>query len=183
MAGAVVAIWVRKPVPWDDEGAFRAQIPDAFRRKVDVWNGTFTMPYHVFRGEVRRIAELNQDAVRGAARLDWEEIPDGALVLPVDDDDWFAPDIGEAWRGTAIRTPPRTGGRAASSRCRSGSATSSTSSAAGSSRRAATLELHDEQLRPRQAGRRPRAGGGATCVRARGSTARCRAVSPGFQHG
>jgi hypothetical protein len=96
MAHAVLAIWVRKTVPWDDEEAFLAQVPEGFRRKVDVWNETFTTPYHVFRSEVRRIADVNHAAVRGAVSLHWEEIPDGELVLPVDDDDWFAPDIGEA---------------------------------------------------------------------------------------
>jgi hypothetical protein len=82
-------------VSWDDEEVFLAQVPEAFRPKVEVWNETFTMPFHVFRAEVRRIAERNHSAVRGAVCLDWDEIPDGALVLPVDDDDWFAPDIGE----------------------------------------------------------------------------------------
>ena len=48
MAPAVLAIWVRKSVPWDDEEAFLAQIPEAFGRKVEAWNETFTMPYTSF---------------------------------------------------------------------------------------------------------------------------------------
>ena len=50
------------------------------------------VPFHVFRRRVREIAQLNHARVEGAVCADWEEIPNGALVLPVDDDDWFAPD-------------------------------------------------------------------------------------------
>src|SRR5262249_10505011 len=46
--------------------------------------------------EVRRIAESNLARVENAAVLPWDEIPDGALVAPVDDDDWFAPDLARA---------------------------------------------------------------------------------------
>jgi hypothetical protein len=63
-----------------------------FRAKIDVWNETFEMPYHVFRRRLCEIAELNRSRVEGAVEAEWDEIPDGALVLPVDDDDWFAPE-------------------------------------------------------------------------------------------
>ena len=108
----VVAIWVRKPVEWEDEGRFLSQVPPDFRRRVELWNETFTIPFHVFRAEVRRIARLNHLAVRGAVCCVWEDIPPGAIVLPVDDDDWFAPDIGDVlaqhWDHAApvFRWPP-----------------------------------------------------------------------------
>jgi hypothetical protein len=89
----MIYIWVRTKIDWDDEEAFLGQLKEAFRPKVEVWNATFTIPYHVFRREVREIARLNLSRVENAVCAPWEEIPEGGLVLPVDDDDWFAPDV------------------------------------------------------------------------------------------
>lgn len=96
MAGPDVHIWVRQTADWRDEEAFRAQLKPRFAPLVDLWNATFTLPYHLFRAEVRDIAIANHEAVRGARVSTWGEIPEGALVLPTDDDDWFAPDVAEA---------------------------------------------------------------------------------------
>src|SRR4051794_14655135 len=51
------------------------------------------MPYRVFRSRLRAIARENLARVDGARVSAWEEIPEGALVLPCDDDDWFRPDV------------------------------------------------------------------------------------------
>jgi hypothetical protein len=99
-------IWVRATASWDDEQAFRAQLDPAFAVKVEVWNATFAMPYRSFRHEIRRIARLNLSRVLDAAVAPWDEIPDGALVAPVDDDDWFAPDLA---RVLAVQEPATTG--------------------------------------------------------------------------
>jgi hypothetical protein len=53
------------------------------------------MPYRQFRARVYEIAQANLAEVRGARVAEWDEIPEGELVLPVDDDDWFAPDAAE----------------------------------------------------------------------------------------
>jgi hypothetical protein len=90
----MIYIWVRSEVDWGDGERFLAQVYPHFRPKVEAWNRTFDLPYHVFRQRVKRIAELNLDRVEDAVRAPWNEIPDGALVAPVDDDDWFAPDLG-----------------------------------------------------------------------------------------
>jgi hypothetical protein len=89
----VIYIWVRKTVDWADEQAYWAQAPTDMKPKAELWNATFTLPFHLFRHRVREIAELNLGRVDRAVVADWDAIPDGALVLPVDDDDWFAPDI------------------------------------------------------------------------------------------
>lgn len=91
----MVYIWIRSTGNWHDEEAFFAQVQARFRFTLAVWHETFQMPYHRFRGRVSEIARASLAGVRGARVAEWEEIPDGALVLPVDDDDWFAPRAAE----------------------------------------------------------------------------------------
>lgn len=95
MIPPVIHICVRQTLDWGDEEAFRAQLEPTFRRRAEIWNQTFEMPFHLFRSEVKRIAQLNLSRVTGAVCADWDEVPEGGLVVPVDDDDWFSPDLGE----------------------------------------------------------------------------------------
>jgi len=82
---------IRKTLDWADEAAFRAQVPDNMRAGVEMWNSTFKMPYHYYRRELKRIAQLNLARIQGAVCVALGEIPEGAVAVPVDDDDWFAP--------------------------------------------------------------------------------------------
>jgi hypothetical protein len=100
-----------------------------------MWNQTFDLPYHVFRQRVRRIAELNLQRVENAVRARWDEIPDGALVAPVDDDDWFAPDSAQRWSASSAPARRAATGPAASSRSRSACRTGWGCCASASSRR------------------------------------------------
>ena len=89
-------IWVRATIDWDDPERCREQLDPAFRAKAETWDATFSIPYCAFRAELRRIARLNLSRVRDAEVVaEWEVIPEEAVVLPVDDDDWFAPDTAE----------------------------------------------------------------------------------------
>lgn len=109
----MIYIWVRSSVDWTDESAFRRQLSRDFAPKVALWDATFTLPFHVFRHRVWSIARRNHEAVAGAALASWDAIPEGALVLPTDDDDWFAPDVAttlaasEGGRAIGYRWPSR----------------------------------------------------------------------------
>jgi hypothetical protein len=91
----MIYIWIRRTCDWNDEEAFLAQVDERFEDRLALWNETFAMPYHRFRARVFEIAQDNLAQVRGATVAEWDEIPEGALVMPTDDDDWFAPHAAE----------------------------------------------------------------------------------------
>jgi hypothetical protein len=90
----VIYICIRQTLNWKNEAEFWSQLPDEFKPTIQVWNQSFNIPYHLFRQRVREISRMNIAAVKNAVCLDWKDVPDGALVFPVDDDDWFADDVG-----------------------------------------------------------------------------------------
>lgn len=104
-----VYVWPRTTVDWADETGPRGRVKEEFRQRVELWNATFTTSYHAFRREVARIAVDNLSRIEGARVTSWDEIPEGSVVLPVDDDDWFAPDV--AQRIEAHREPAAIGYR------------------------------------------------------------------------
>ncbi|MFU8765767.1 MAG: hypothetical protein ACNA7T_14650 [Haliea sp.] len=91
----MIYIWTRATLDWQDERAFQAQLPPSLVGPVHAWNSVFKLPFHLFRHRVRQIALTNHSSIVGAACSDWEAIPDGSMVVPVDDDDWFAPELAE----------------------------------------------------------------------------------------
>jgi hypothetical protein len=113
----VIYVWTRASLDWSDEEAFWAQVPPRFKPRAELWNATFNIPFHLFRHRVKQIAELNLSRVENVVHAPWEEIPEGARVVPVDDDDWFAPNLaqvlerewdsepGISWTGTWIGVP------------------------------------------------------------------------------
>lgn len=103
-AGPPIYIWTRTAIDWSAERAWLTHASPRLGPKLALWNETFNMPFHTFRERVSRIAELNLSKVQGARCAAWPEIPEGALVLPVDDDDWFAPHVATVLKEETVRS-------------------------------------------------------------------------------
>jgi hypothetical protein len=89
----LIHICIRQTLDWHDEALVSDQIDSGFRRKFAAWNATFTMPYHVFRQRLSAITTLNFSRVEGAILSRIDDVPRGHLIVPTDDDDWFAPNL------------------------------------------------------------------------------------------
>lgn len=99
-------ICVRRTLPWHDEAAVAAALAPELRPRVEVWNATFNLRYAAFRLRLTQIARENLGRIGNAKLTRVEETPPGALVVPVDDDDWFSPEIGNrllAERDTSLQ--------------------------------------------------------------------------------
>jgi hypothetical protein len=92
----MIYIVIRQTTDWGNEAVVHAQLPERFRGKVALWNATFNLPYHVFRLELARIARLSLSRVADAVYVPRAEVPAGAILVPTDDDDWFAPGLATA---------------------------------------------------------------------------------------
>ncbi|HXQ21859.1 MAG TPA: hypothetical protein VN812_09295 [Candidatus Acidoferrales bacterium] len=112
-------IVVRRTTDWTNEAAVRAQLPAGFAPLVGLWNDTFDMPYHHFRQQLKQIAQANHAGVKGAMPATLQDVPPGALIAPVDDDDWFSPEMakvvadnlderhrGYRWPSRFLEVPP-----------------------------------------------------------------------------
>jgi hypothetical protein len=90
----VIHICVRRTLDWQDEDLVSAQVLPEFRSKLVAWNATFDMPYPVFRQRLKTIAQLNLARIEGVTHSELRAVPPGHTIVPVDDDDWLAPDLG-----------------------------------------------------------------------------------------
>lgn len=86
-------ICIRRTLDWEDEALVQEGLRPDFRPKFDAWNATFDVPYHTFRHRLKQIARLSLERVVDATCASLDEVPPGGIVVPVDDDDWLAPDL------------------------------------------------------------------------------------------
>jgi hypothetical protein len=89
----LVHLCVRQTLAWEDEDLVRVGIIPSFRQKFEMWNATFTMPYHLFRVRLKHIAMDSFRRVEGAVVSEMSQVPEGDVIVPIDDDDWLAPDL------------------------------------------------------------------------------------------
>lgn len=115
-----IHVCIRATLDWQDRAAVEAGLIPAFRPKYDAWNATFDMPYHRFRHRVCEIAQLALSRVEGVLSSTPDAVPPGDVLVPVDDDDWLAPDLashvgranapgtrGYLWSRAVIEPPER----------------------------------------------------------------------------
>ena len=88
-----IHIYIRRTLQWDNEAAVMAEIRDDLKPNVQLWNSLFNIPYHLFRHRVKLIAQANLEQVKNVSITNAEQVPQGAMIVPVDDDDWFSPDL------------------------------------------------------------------------------------------
>ena len=88
-----IHVCIRATLDWQDRAAVEAGLISAFRPKYDAWNATSDMPYHRFRHRVCEIAQLALSRVEGVLSSTPDAVPPGDVLVPVDDDDWLAPDL------------------------------------------------------------------------------------------
>jgi hypothetical protein len=102
-----IFICIRRTLDWQDEAVVTKHLRPGFRPKLAAWNATFDPPYHLFRHRLKQIAQENLSRVARAVLAPIEAIPRGAVVIPVDDDDWLSPELAER---LAERYDPAAGG-------------------------------------------------------------------------
>lgn len=90
-----IYICIRRTANWKDVAGYRARLIAGFVPHINEWDATFYITYREFRAAVAEITMANLKAVRGGVIAPYEEIPEGAIVMPCDDDDWTAPHAAE----------------------------------------------------------------------------------------
>lgn len=82
---------------WSDKESVEQKMKKGFPHfipKVTMWNSIFNIPFSDFRQMLKSIATENHRNVKGAIYTSsTKDIPSNSIIIPTDDDDWFAPDL------------------------------------------------------------------------------------------
>ena len=127
MMDPIIAVFLRSDVSWGSlsEDSYLEQekfnrsvirINPARKRelltKIKFWNQTFSMSWFEYRQRIKNIAELNRSqihnvdlVIRNRHQAALLERLDNVIILPVDDDDWFSPEIADTLRKNASDMP------------------------------------------------------------------------------
>ena len=95
MPAETVYICIRRTADWKDTAGYRARLIAGFVPHVNAWDATFRTCYQEFRAAIADITMDSLRAVRGAVIAPYDDVPEGAIVMPCDDDDWTAPHAAE----------------------------------------------------------------------------------------
>jgi hypothetical protein len=100
-------VCLRPTLAWHDEAAVEAALLPDVRSAVALWNATFSLSYAAFRLRLAAITRRSLERVENAKIVPFDDVPPGALLVPLDDDDWLAPEL--ATRLLAAEEPLRRG--------------------------------------------------------------------------
>ena len=100
MPAETVYICIRRTADWKDTAGYRARLIAGFVPHVNAWDATFRTCYQEFRAAIADITMDSLRAVRGAVIAPYDDVPEGAIVMPCDDDDWTAPMRLKFWRSS-----------------------------------------------------------------------------------
>lgn len=118
MPAETVYICILRTADWKDTAGYRARLIAGFVPHVNAWDATFRTSYREFRAAIADITMDSLCAVRGAVIAPYDDVPEGAIVMPCDDDDWTAPHAAEVlaeffagahdravWTQTVVQVP------------------------------------------------------------------------------
>ncbi len=95
---APIILGVRSMSDWQDGQNLLTAPWDGWEDRLQWWDEVFEMPYHVYRYGLQIIARKNWARISGLDSIvsvrSWQpELFHDAVVIPIDDDDWLAPQI------------------------------------------------------------------------------------------
>ncbi len=96
---APIILGVRSMSDWQvGQNLLTSPWGDGWEKRLQWWDEVFSMPYHTYRFNLQKIAKENWSRIEGLDSIvsirSWQpELFHDAIIVPIDDDDWLAPQI------------------------------------------------------------------------------------------